>query len=183
MCMSMPSATVCHTTTAAKRTLRCYKHSLQGNSATLHTGNKLEELRKLLHGTSPPLNSNGELQGGVPELNWMRAALDWDGRMDLSKKPKKQPGAKATQVDHMRWDLFEKPGQMLRDVAKMQAKGMRSPRDTCIVRTCIVHGTAYLLWLCLLWATYFADHEQAGHPPLGILSTRSSQNRAIAPCH
>ena len=121
----------------------------------MHTGNKLEALRALLQNTSPPLDSNGELQmlqtqdGRTAPQN-MLAALDWDGRMDLSKKPKKQPGAKATPIDRMRWDLFDNPGPTLHDVAEEQAKGMRSPRHTCITRHSILTMGLCLLWLYLL---------------------------------
>ena len=139
--MSMPSATVCLTIPPVLGALCFAAACLQASAArlscysTLHTGKKLESLRDKLQDTSPPLDSNGQLQpqGVDAALESMRAALDWDGRMGLSKTPK-EPGVNAPPIDHMRWELFTKPGKTLQTVAN----GMHSPRHTWPA-----HGIAY----------------------------------------
>ena len=118
----------------------------------MHTGEKLEILRERLQDTSPPLDSNGQLQshGGNAALDNMLDVLDWDGRMGLSKPPE-QPGAKATAIDRMRWDLFRNPGLALQEVAK----GMHSPHHTCPAHSmAYYYGSAQLYDLLTLpsWA-------------------------------
>jgi hypothetical protein len=109
----------------------------------LHTGEKLEALRERLQDTSPPLDSNGQPQPHDAALENMLAVLDWDGRMCLSKPPE-QPGAKATAIDRMRWDLFKHPGKTLQEIAK----GMHSPHHTCAQHTAW-HTAMYLLFTAL----------------------------------
>ena len=88
----------------------------------MHTGEKLEVLRERLQDTSPPLDSNGQLQPHNAALENMLAVLDWDGRMELSKPPQ-QAGSKATAIDRIRYDLFKNPGPTLERIAK----GMHTP--------------------------------------------------------
>ena len=59
----------------------------------------------------------GKLCSGPETLRDLLHALDWDGRMGLSKKPVQPPHAKSLPIDRLRWNLFTDHQSTLKDVA------------------------------------------------------------------
>ena len=71
-----------------------------------------------------PLDGTGKLRSGDPGASrHLLDALDWDGRMGLSKKPAQPPHEKSLPIEHLRWNLFTNVESTLNAVAEEHKKG------------------------------------------------------------